>query len=51
MGQSGGYLLTRPAGEISALEVVRAVDGDEPAARSPSLTWPPASTPTATAPP
>ncbi|MFF4986065.1 RrF2 family transcriptional regulator [Streptosporangium saharense] len=33
MGQSGGYLLTRPAGEISALEVVRAVDGDEPAYR------------------
>lgn len=33
MGQSGGYLLTRPAGEISALEVVRAVDGDQPAYR------------------
>jgi Rrf2 family protein len=33
MGQVGGYLLTRPASEISALEVVRAVDGDRPAYR------------------
>ncbi|GAA2815113.1 RrF2 family transcriptional regulator [Nonomuraea dietziae] len=33
MGQSGGYVLTRPASEISALEVVRAIDGDEPAYR------------------
>ncbi|MFB9631869.1 RrF2 family transcriptional regulator [Nonomuraea helvata] len=32
-GQIGGYTLTRPASEISALEVVRAVDGDEPAYR------------------
>src|SRR5690606_15373888 len=42
-GQAGGYELTRPAGQISALEVVRAIDGGEPAyrcteirARSPS---------------
>ncbi|MEV4472147.1 MULTISPECIES: RrF2 family transcriptional regulator [Nonomuraea] len=33
MGQVGGYTLTRPAAEISALEVVRAIDGDEPAYR------------------
>ncbi|MEV0237701.1 Rrf2 family transcriptional regulator [Nonomuraea sp. NPDC050786] len=32
-GQIGGYTLTRPASEISALEVVRAIDGDEPAYR------------------
>lgn len=32
-GQVGGYTLTRPASAISALEVVRAIDGDEPAYR------------------
>ncbi|MFI9552159.1 RrF2 family transcriptional regulator [Nonomuraea endophytica] len=32
-GQVGGYSLTRPAAEISALEVVRAIDGTEPAYR------------------
>ncbi|WP_131738383.1 RrF2 family transcriptional regulator [Actinomadura roseirufa] len=32
-GQIGGYTLTRPAAQISALEVVRAIDGDEPAYR------------------
>ncbi|CAM4447918.1 Rrf2 family transcriptional regulator [Nocardia ninae] len=33
MGQAGGYTLTKPASEISALQVVRAIDGDEPAYR------------------
>ncbi|MFC4118403.1 RrF2 family transcriptional regulator [Nonomuraea zeae] len=32
-GQVGGYVLTRPAAEISALDVVRAIDGTEPAYR------------------
>ncbi|MFI6522266.1 RrF2 family transcriptional regulator [Spirillospora sp. NPDC050679] len=32
-GQVGGYELTRPAAQISALEVVRAIDGDRPAYR------------------
>ncbi len=32
-GQVGGYELTRPAAQISALEVVRAIDGDGPAYR------------------
>ena len=33
MGAVGGYTLTRPAAQISVLEVVRAIDGDEPAYR------------------
>ncbi|WP_106401450.1 RrF2 family transcriptional regulator [Actinocorallia populi] len=33
MGQAGGYILTRPPAQISALEVVRAIDGTEPAYR------------------
>jgi Rrf2 family protein len=32
-GQVGGYELTRPAAQISALEVVQAIDGGEPAYR------------------
>lgn len=32
-GRDGGYVLTRPAAEISVHEVVRAVDGPEPAFR------------------
>jgi Rrf2 family protein len=32
-GQAGGYELTRPAAQISVLEVVRAIDGAEPAYR------------------
>lgn len=32
-GQVGGYTLTRPAEAISVLDVVRAIDGDEPAFR------------------
>ncbi|WP_189240048.1 RrF2 family transcriptional regulator [Planomonospora parontospora] len=32
-GHVGGYELTRSAAQISALEVVRAIDGDEPAYR------------------
>ncbi|MGK5553237.1 RrF2 family transcriptional regulator [Actinomadura kijaniata] len=32
-GQVGGYTLTRPASAITALEVVRAIDGTEPAYR------------------
>ncbi|MCP2343189.1 RrF2 family transcriptional regulator [Actinomadura rupiterrae] len=32
-GQVGGYELTRPAAQITALEVVRAIDGDRPAYR------------------
>lgn len=29
-GRGGGYRLTRPAGEVTLLEIVRAIDGDEP---------------------
>ena len=32
-GREGGYLLTRPAAEISVLEIVLAIDGPEPAFR------------------
>lgn len=32
-GRDGGYVLTRPAAEISVHDVVRAVDGPEPAFR------------------
>jgi Rrf2 family protein len=32
-GQVGGYTLTGPASEISVLDVVQAIDGDEPAYR------------------
>ncbi|MBF6468494.1 Rrf2 family transcriptional regulator [Nocardia beijingensis] len=32
-GRFGGYALTRPASKITALEVVQAIDGDEPAYR------------------
>ncbi|MEV4764647.1 Rrf2 family transcriptional regulator [Micromonospora chokoriensis] len=32
-GQSGGYLLTRPATEITVLDVVEAIDGSQPAFR------------------
>jgi len=32
-GQVGGYNLTRPAQNITALQVVQAIDGDEPAFR------------------
>ena len=32
-GRDGGYVLTRPPGLISVLEVVQAVDGDQPAFR------------------
>ncbi|ADD39999.1 RrF2 family transcriptional regulator [Stackebrandtia nassauensis] len=32
-GQVGGYTLTRPATEVTVLEVVQAVDGTEPAYR------------------
>jgi Rrf2 family protein len=32
-GKVGGYELTRPAAQISALDVVRAIDGSEPAYR------------------
>lgn len=32
-GRDGGYLLTRPGGEISVYDIVRAVDGPEPAFR------------------
>jgi Rrf2 family protein len=32
-GRVGGYLLTRPAGEITVLDVVLAVEGSEPAFR------------------
>ncbi|WP_134766627.1 Rrf2 family transcriptional regulator [Nocardioides sp. 1609] len=32
-GRDGGYLLARPASEVSVLDVVRAVDGTEPAFR------------------
>ncbi len=32
-GQSGGYLLTRPATEITVLDVVEAIDGPQPAFR------------------
>ena len=32
-GPSGGYRLARPATEITVLEVVEAIDGDEPAFR------------------
>ncbi|MBN9103056.1 MAG: Rrf2 family transcriptional regulator [Pseudonocardia sp.] len=32
-GQAGGYLLTRPATEITVLQVVEAIDGGQPAFR------------------
>jgi len=32
-GQAGGYLLTRPAAQITVLEVVEAIDGGQPAFR------------------
>jgi Rrf2 family protein len=32
-GQAGGYVLTRPAGDITVLDVVEAVDGARPAFR------------------
>src|SRR5690242_1154673 len=32
-GQVGGYTLTRPASDITVLEVVQAIDGTEPAYR------------------
>jgi Rrf2 family protein len=32
-GQAGGYVLTRPPGQISVLDVVIAIDGDMPAFR------------------
>ncbi len=32
-GPRGGYRLARPAGEVSVLDVVEAIDGDEPAFR------------------
>ncbi|MCB0896331.1 MAG: Rrf2 family transcriptional regulator [Nocardioides sp.] len=32
-GRVGGYVLTRPAAEISVLDVVQAIDGHEPAFR------------------
>jgi Rrf2 family protein len=32
-GQVGGYTLTRPASQISALEITQAIDGTEPAYR------------------
>lgn len=32
-GQVGGYALTRPAGQVTVLDVVTAVDGDAPAYR------------------
>ncbi|MBM2614376.1 Rrf2 family transcriptional regulator [Actinoplanes sp. LDG1-06] len=33
LGQSGGYVLTRPASEITVLDVVEAIDGAVPAFR------------------
>jgi Rrf2 family protein len=33
LGQSGGYVLTRPASDITVLDVVEAIDGAEPAFR------------------
>jgi Rrf2 family protein len=33
LGQSGGYVLTRPATEITVLDVVEAIDGELPAFR------------------
>lgn len=32
-GHVGGYALTRPASEITALQIVEAIDGDQPAFR------------------
>jgi Rrf2 family protein len=32
-GRDGGYLLSRPGADVSVLEVVRAIDGPEPAFR------------------
>jgi len=36
-GQTGGYVLTRGAAEITVLEVVQAIDGEEPAFRCTNL--------------
>src|SRR5690348_16863642 len=33
LGQAGGYVLTRDASEITVLDVVEAIDGDQPAFR------------------
>jgi DNA-binding IscR family transcriptional regulator len=32
-GRDGGYVLTRPPGKITVLDVVRAIDGSDPAFR------------------